>query len=269
MTTQIVSGGAPAASLRRVLRPIVRPMRRLANPHFDLGLPYAPDRRTARLIKTVTPYTMLDPLRLATLYGLAREVLTGEVAGDIVETGVCNGGSAALLGAAIKDWGAAGAGRTLWLYDSFEGMPPTVDKDGAGAREAIGAAKGTLDSVLAALNTVGFPRDEALIRVGLFESTFQQPLPRQVALIHVDCDWYEPVLLTFRTFYDRIPDGGAIVMDDFGTWEGSREAFYEFCEERKIRPLLERIGYSQAFWIKGREHSRFIQPRYESGVYRP
>ncbi len=37
--------------------------------------------------------------------------------------------------------------------------------------------------------------------------------------LHVDADWYDSVLLVLETFYDRVVEGGVIVMDDFGHWK--------------------------------------------------
>jgi O-methyltransferase len=57
-------------------------------------------------------------------------------------------------------------------------------------------------------------------------------------------------------FYKLIPEGGCIVLDDFGYWEGCREAFYDFCLKNNEKPLLERVGTTQAYWIKGRMNNR-------------
>ena len=56
-----------------------------------------------------------------------------------------------------------------------------------------------------------------------------------------------------------MPEGGIIVLDDFGFWEGAREGFYDFCEKQGIKPLLERTGPWQAFWRKGYQHNRNIE----------
>jgi O-methyltransferase len=52
------------------------------------------------------------------------------------------------------------------------------------------------------------------------------------------------------------PRAAVILLDDFDLWEGCREAFYDFAAKRNIKPLLERFGHSQAFWIKGKPHNR-------------
>ena len=91
-----------------------------------------------RLIRVVQPYTMVDHSRLIILYGLAREVVAKGIEGDIVECGVCNGGSAALLAVVIRDY----QNYKLFLYDTFEGIPPSGLKDGPFADKFEGKFRG-------------------------------------------------------------------------------------------------------------------------------
>lgn len=53
-----------------------------------------------------------------------------------------------------------------------------------------------------------------------------------------------------------VSDGGFIILDDFGHFEGCRVAFYEFCRDFNVMPLLERCGYTQAWWQKGATNNR-------------
>jgi O-methyltransferase len=204
----------------------------------------------APLLRTVKPYTLCGNRRLRTLAQLARQINDHGIAGDIVECGTCNGGSAALLATFL------GERRHLWLYDSFQGMPGTVAKDGEEARQYEGACVGQVERVKEVLGKVGTRPDQYTIRKGWFQDTFRQELPERVALLHCDADFYDSVLLTLETFYPRIPAGGCVVLDDFGYWEGSREAFYDFCARHGERPLLERVTSSQAYWTKGKQHNR-------------
>jgi O-methyltransferase len=215
------------------------------------------------LIRTVTPYTLTCPLRLSTLHGLVCELQQESVAGDIVECGVFKGGSAAIMAA-----GARGTTARLWLYDTFAGLPATTEKDGPLAVQYVGTCNGSVEATEEVLQKVGFPAENTVIRRGLFSQTFEEALPDQVSLLHIDADWYESVLLALTTFYPRVSIGGIIVLDDFGYWEGCRRAFYEFCKKTGTEPLLERIGQSQAFWKKGVEHARMTPDHYVAGYYR-
>jgi len=216
------------------------------------------------LLDLVQPYSMSDPLRLATLYRMAREISEKGIEGDVVECGVCMGGGSAIMAAGVTD-----IGRRVWLYDTFEGIPAPSQHDGAHAQNFTGHFVGSINSVREILQKVRFPGERVMVRKGKFQDTFEEKLPDKVALLHVDADWYDSVLLCLRTFYPLVADGGFIVLDDFGHWEGTRKAFYAFSQMYGVEPLLERVGYTQAFWRKGVEHNRDIMKRFHSGIYYP
>ncbi|HEY3027475.1 MAG TPA: TylF/MycF/NovP-related O-methyltransferase [Pyrinomonadaceae bacterium] len=202
------------------------------------------------LLRKVRPYTLLTAEKLRNLKRLAALIDAENIAGDLVECGTYKGGSAAVLATALTPE------RHLWLYDSFEGMPEVREIDGEGAKEAVGLCRADESDVREVLSLLGVSGEQYTIRKGMFEETFKQPLPGQVALLHCDCDWYDSVLLVLKSFYPLIPEGGCIILDDFGWWEGTRIAFYDFCDEFGEKPLLERIGADQAYWIKGKAHNR-------------
>ncbi len=50
-----------------------------------------------RLTKAVLPYTLVSPERIQSLCRLARRIEEEHIPGDVMECGVCNGGTAAVL----------------------------------------------------------------------------------------------------------------------------------------------------------------------------
>ena len=211
------------------------------------------DRDT--LIKTVQQYSFCSPPTLVSLYNIATSIKAANISGDIVECGVYNGGSAALLAAVFAD-----TDKRIWLYDSFKGMPPAVAyNDGQEAEKYTGQCVGSLDKVREVFAKVKVAADKAVIMEGWFKDTFKHPLrPDKVAILHIDCDWYASVLCSLHKFYCMVEPGGAIILDDFGHWEGCRKAFYSFNDTWHINPLIERSGYAQLYWYKGRENNRFM-----------
>jgi O-methyltransferase len=203
-----------------------------------------------KLYKLVKPYTFASPAKLANLRGLACKVRDQDIPGDVVECGTYRGGSAAILGTTLS------AGQRLWLFDSFQGMPPVTSVDGTEAGQYVGKGVASEQEVMEILTAVGVAPDQYYIRKGWFNESFQLPLPERIAFLHCDADWFESVLLVLESLYPRVQEGGCIVLDDFGYWEGCREAFYTFCCRHKERPLLERFGIDQAYWFKGRAHNR-------------
>jgi O-methyltransferase len=203
-----------------------------------------------KLINKVAGFTLASPGKLRSLMRLCHHLATNNVYGDFVECGVYKGGSAAVLAAHMPPQSR------LWLFDSFRGMPETTDQDGNDAKNWIGKCVASPDDVRDVMRRVCVNEDRFLIREGWFEDSFKKQLPDTVSMLHCDADWYDSVMLTLETFYHRIPQGGCVVLDDFGCWEGCREAFYSFCERHKERPVLERVEYDQAYWIKGKTHNR-------------
>jgi len=195
---------------------------------------------------------------LEKLYALAQDVVARNVPGDFVECGVWKGGSAAAVACAFRH-----TDRRAWLFDSFEGMSKPKPVDGAFAAQYADALVGSEEKAREAMQIVRFPEGKCIIRKGWFSDTFTEPLPQKVSLLHIDADWYDNVTLSLNTFYDRVAAGGIIILDDFGHWEGCREAFYDFVQQRGIKPVLERFGHTQAFWVKGRTHNREFVGKWE------
>lgn len=207
----------------------------------------APD---AKLLKQIQAYTLCSPATLKNLRRLATLINLHDIEGDFVECGTYKGGSAAMLATVLT------SKRHLWLYDSFEGMPDTKPIDGEDAKKRVGSRVASEEDVVQVLTSVGLSSTQYTIRKGWFNQTFREPLPRKVAFLHCDADWYDSTLIVLETFYPLIPEGGCVVLDDFGYWEGCREAYYDFCFKCGEKPLLERLGNTQAYWIKGKANNR-------------
>jgi len=201
-------------------------------------------------IDRVSPYTFCSREKLRSLIARCDYLNWHHVPGDFVECGTCRGGSAAILSRRLPE------NRKLWLYDSFEGMPESSDKDGAEARKFVGEGKANVEEVRQLVESSGTPENRLIIRQGLFHDTFKQPLADKVALLHCDADWYESVMLVLETFYPHVAVGGIIILDDFGYWEGCREAFYDYCSRNDIKPLVERVSTDQLFWYKDKQSNR-------------
>ena len=93
--------------------------------------PRAKSLRLAKLILQLIPrYTKVSVKRLINLHRLTQKVNKLNLPGDIVECGVWNGGSAAIMGVADRDDGTSGKVRRLWLFDLFCGLPSPSKRDG-------------------------------------------------------------------------------------------------------------------------------------------
>jgi O-methyltransferase len=217
-----------------------------------LTKPSSQSLRLARLVLMVKPwYTMVSTARLENLYERVREAEKMGIAGDIVECGCWHGGSGAVMGAASLD---AGGQRTAWLFDSFQGLPPPGDKDGQREHDFYfdGWCKGDTDKVRAIFRRVGFPLEHLKIVPGWFQDTLPYVPVQQIAVLHVDADWYESVKLVLETLYDRVTIGGFVVIDDYFIWPGCKQAVDEFRAARGIHAPLHSVTNTAAYFQKER-----------------
>lgn len=232
------------------LNPFLTPLRKLKHRIAPRKDGHSKQTATEVLFEHVAPYTLCETDRLSSLLHLGEHLNAQGIEGDFVECGTYKGGAAAILSKCLTEH------RHLWLYDSFEGLPATSERDGEDAKDWIGKCVGSIEDVQDVMTLVGTQPHCYTIRKGWFHQSFQEPLPEKVALLHCDADWYDSVTIVLDTFYQVIAEGGCIILDDFGYWEGCREAFYDFCRKYDERPLIERIGSTQAYWIKGKRHNR-------------
>jgi O-methyltransferase len=173
-----------------------------------------------------------------------------ELPGAFVECGVARGGCLALLAL------LAGPDRTVWGFDSFEGLPDLTPEDEGHGVEWVGFQAAGPEGEKAVIHTfekLGIPMDDVRVIAGWFQDT----LPRfvdevgAIALLRLDADFYKSTRFVLDILYDSVVPGGAIIIDDYFTFPGCRTAVDEFRAERRITSRLEVADpNSVAFWLK-------------------
>lgn len=190
-------------------------------------------------------YTMLGCRRGRYLYELADEAVRRDVPGALVDRGVWNGGSTALLSAGAPQ-------REVWAFDSFEGLPEpsAAELDGVDAAAFTGDCLGAEENLRLVVGQHGSP-GRLNIRKGWFEHTLVPAAPEigPIAVLHADGDWYESILTTLDALYDQVSTGGFVAIDDYFVWEGARKATDEFRASHRITaPLVKREA--GVYWCK-------------------
>lgn len=202
------------------------------------ALPPAVEDAMGRVIAANLTY--LERAALSDLASAAIEVERRGLAGVIQEMGCAAGGSAIVLAK------AKGRGRRLEVYDVFGMIPPPSEKDGSDVREryrtiAEGKSEGINGStyygyegdlygkVRARFAEYGVPAEENEVHLvrGLYEETLRAD-GGPVALAHVDCDWYESVMVCLERTWPRLVPGGRLVIDDYHHWSGCRSAVDDY-----------------------------------------
>jgi O-methyltransferase len=203
--------------------------------------------RRSEIICRVMPHSLVGSSGLEVTFDAASELVKKGIPGAFVECGVAQGGCSALMAIVAS---TDSLQRTMWLFDSFQGLPlPTSeDYDEAGTSTGThiqplgeGACLGTKDQVEALLfEKFALNRKSIFLIEGWFQDTLarQKAMIGRISLLRIDGDWYESTKCCLQILYDSIEPGGCVIVDDYGVCFGCKRAVHEFLDERGLNPQL-------------------------------
>ncbi|MRR49449.1 MAG: macrocin O-methyltransferase [Rhodocyclaceae bacterium] len=202
--------------------------------------------------------TMVGLERMYATWQAVRYVGMAKISGALVECGVWRGGNLMLMALALLQLGQGN--REIWGYDTFEGMPmPTshdVDIQGRLAAEQMQRETGegwcaASESVVKEnLRRIPYPQDQFRLVPGRVEETIPRQMPRKIALLRLDTDWYESTRHELIYLFPLLEHGGVIIVDDYGHWQGAKRAVDEYFSGDGPRILLNRIDYTGRIGVK-------------------
>jgi predicted O-methyltransferase YrrM len=183
-----------------------------------------------RLVKRTIPLSLAHKMLLAVpqLYPLVRyesqltreqlAILTGIITenrqGNIIECGVYRAGTTVQLARLLKERGIR---KTIYALDSFAGFEAEIeDEIQRGLVEPGGRAAFTNNSVEYVRRKVRALGVDDVIRVvpGFFESTLPT-IEDRFCLAFIDCDLEKSTEYCLGRLWDRVVDGGCLVVDDY------------------------------------------------------
>lgn len=178
-----------------------------------------------------------------------------EQPGDVCEFGVAQGATSALLANEIRD-----TTKTLWLYDTFTGLPKPAPQDllkddifNLGSMERYeGEMRCDADEVKTRLAQIGFPKERYRIEAGRVETTLRDGVgPDVVCFGYVDFDFYDGITHALDYLARHLAPGGRIMVDDYDFFStGAKTAVDEFVVRQAGRFELERpLSFAGHFCI--------------------
>jgi O-methyltransferase len=219
------------------------------------------------IIARARPFTMTSEERLQALIDAVRYCEQRGVAGAFAECGVWRGGSVLTMILVLQGLGVDD--RDIHLFDTFEGMTAPTEEDTspldppaletwAEAQESGERAWSELFShevfdeaaVRELLVSTGYPSERLHFARGPVEQTLPEAAPERLALLRLDTDWYESTRHELEHLWPQLSDGGVLIVDDYGHWEGARRAVDEFFATSAAPVLLSRIDYTGRIAIK-------------------
>lgn len=242
----------PEGALRNALfRFLARPDEMLARPR-DIR---QRDRETGGIWPpSPLAHTMIGRRRLDNLAECISAIITDNIPGDLIETGVWRGGASIFMKGCLKAFGDTK--RAVWVADSFHGLPPP---DAELHPLDAGDVHHTYPELAISASEVreNFGRYGLLdARVCFLEGWFSDTLPKapidRLAVIRLDGDMYGSTMDALRALYSKLSSGGFVIVDDY-CLKPCAQAVSDFRAAVGSTEPMETIDTSSVFWRKAAE----------------
>jgi hypothetical protein len=250
------------------MKRLLRSMRGRKGVAPQLDVPEDMSLQDSAIMAQVRPYTMTSALRIEAVINAVRYCVAGNVPGAFAECGVWRGGSVMAMLLTLLELGVRD--RDIYLYDTFEGMTAPTKEDTSVFEEPAlktwqrARQKGekawqgmfnqqvfNQEDVRKALLSTGYPGERLHFVRGPVEQTIPGVLADKLALLRLDTDWYESTRHEMVHMYPRLSRGGVLIIDDYGHWQGCRQAVDEYFSDGTVAPvLLQRIDYTGRMAVK-------------------
>jgi O-methyltransferase len=232
-------------------------IKRHKGPKEDMDPSFAP------LYEECKEYTLVHVERMYSLYKAVQYVVKKGIPGDFVECGVWKGGASMLMAKTLLEMG--GNDRTIYMYDTYEGMTKPTKEDcsvvsGTTPVEKIWKREqaedhnnwcyGPIEGVKEVMASTGYPPNKLVFVKGPVEETIPNTMPKQIALLRLDTDWYNSTKHEMEHLFPLLAPGGILILDDYGYWAGARQAVDEYLEKNNITLFLHRDDYSGSTGIR-------------------
>lgn len=149
----------------------------------------------------------MDQVENLVLY--LNDVIENNIDGDVVEFGCYVGESSKYL---MKTLLENSSDKKLYVYDSFEGLPPLSKWE-----EGTGWRAGTLKSTEEIL-TSNFTQNDLptpIIHKDWFKDVPEDKLPEKISFAFLDGDFYDSIYDSLNKVFDKVSDGGYICFHDY------------------------------------------------------
>jgi hypothetical protein len=185
-------------------------------------------------------YSLVHVTGFYNVYQTLNYVARNRIVGNAVECGCFLGGIAKFMGLLRRHLGLGSM--EIILFDTFEG-PPVGSTDmmfGTKIETPVALPK-YRELVPATINEVVGSLDGYRFVEGLVEDTLPKTETGDLAVLRLDTDFYSSTKMELEILYPRLVSGGALIIDDYGLFQGARRATDEYFSASSNPPLLNRI----------------------------
>jgi hypothetical protein len=196
--------------------------------------------------------TMIGIKRLANLRALTESVITDNVPGDLIETGVWRGGACILMRAVLYAYGITD--RYVWAADSFEGLPSADEArypaDAGSTFHKYSELAVSLQQVQENFKAYDLLDEQTKFIKGWFRDTLPIAPIGQLALMRLDGDMYESTMDALTNLYPKLSPHGYVIVDDYHVVPACRRAVDDYCDANELNPDIIEIDGVGVYWRK-------------------
>lgn len=198
--------------------------------------------------------TMIGLKRLDNLQHCIETVLSENVEGDLIETGVWRGGACIFMRAVLAVYGIKD--RKVFVADSFEGLPkPDVEKYPAdkGDRHHIHTYLAvSQEEVENNFRKYALLDKQVVFLKGWFKDTLPQAPIDKLSILRLDGDMYGSTMDSLEYLYPKLSKGGFCIIDDYAL-PGCKSAVDDYMTKHAINSELKKIDWTGRYWRKAKD----------------
>ena len=198
--------------------------------------------------------SMIGLFRLDNIQQCLKTVIDDNVPGDFIETGVWRGGACIFARACLAAYGDAN--RTVWVADSFRGLPPPTPHkypaDLGDLHSTHPELSVSREQVADNFRKYGLLDDRVKFLEGWFKDTLAPAPIEKLAVMRLDGDMYESTMDALNGLYDRLSVGGFAIIDDYRLHEPCARATEDFRKSKGITETIVPVDKSGVYWRRER-----------------
>lgn len=191
-----------------------------------------------------------------------RYLIDTETEGDFVECGVYRGGHSIIAAEIFKRFGV---NKKIFLFDTFKGMTEPTEKDfklGKGIlakqqyemtknQNHVNWAYSSLEEVKNNFRKISLVNNNIIFIEGDVLQTVPESmnLVKSIAFLRLDTDFYESTRTELEFLYPILSKNGILVIDDYDSWAGARQAVDEYFIGKR-KPFLSLIHGGARLGVK-------------------
>ena len=190
-------------------------------------------------------YTVISKKRLDNIEYCVDEILSNNIEGDFIETGVWRGGSCIFMRELLKINDIKD--RIVFVADSFEGMPKPKNEFDGSDLSMFESAKVSEEQVRSNFDKFGLNDNQVVFIKGWFNESLPKAKIKKLALLRLDGDLYHSTMDSLNNLYHKVSKGGYVIVDDMD-WPECARAIKDFRNKHAIKSELKAVDDVSAYW---------------------